>query len=102
MSLTQESITTFDARLFLANLLKRLQAVNARHQHIEQNEIGLQALFDFFKSFFAGGRGFNFVVVDLKQGLDIAQHARFIIDQQDFGSLLHRIFPLCWRRQQQV
>ena len=83
-----------DAGLHLAQLLESLQAVDAGHEHVEQNQVGLQAFFDALQRFFAGGRGFDFVVVHFQQGLDVAQHAGFVVDQQDFGGLLHRFFPL--------
>ena len=35
-----------DAGLKLAQLLESLQAVDAGHEHVEQHQIGLQALFD--------------------------------------------------------
>ncbi len=82
------------ARLDLAQLLERLQAVDAGHEHVEQNQIRLQAFFHLLQRFFAGGRGFDFVVVHFEQRLDVAQHAGFVINQQDFGGWLHRFFPL--------
>src|SRR5208282_641422 len=44
--------------------------------------------------FLAGGRGLVFVVVHFQQRLDVTKHPRFVVDQQDFGGWLHRLFPL--------
>ena len=84
----------FHAGLHLAQLLQRLQAVDAGHEHVEQHQVGLQTFFHELQGFFAGGRGLDFVVVDFEQRFDVAQHAGFVIDQQDFGGWLHRFFPL--------
>ena len=84
----------FHAGLDLAEFLESLQAVDAGHEHVEQDQIGLQTFFDERESFFAGGRGLDFVVVHFEQRLDVTQHAGFVIDQQDFGGWLHRFFPL--------
>ena len=84
----------FYAGLKLAQLLESLQAVDAGHEHVEQHEIRLQALFHAEHGFLAGGRGFDLVVVHFEQRFDVAEHAGFIVDQQDFGGLLHRFFPL--------
>ncbi len=66
-------------------MLESLQAVDAGHEDVEKNQVGLQALFYALQCFLAGGRGFYFVVVHFQQCLDIAEHAGFVIDQQDFG-----------------
>ena len=83
-----------DAGLELAQLLESLQAINAGHEDVKEHEVGTRALFDELKSFFAGSRGFDFVIVDLEQGLDVAEHAGFVVDQQNFGGCFHRFFPL--------
>ncbi len=98
VSLTQESMTTFTPGLHLAQLFKRLQAVNAGHQQVEQNQVGPQALLHPLQGFFAGGGGFDFVVVHFEQGPDVPKHSRFVIDQQDIGRCRSFIFSLCWRR----
>ena len=82
------------AGLKLAQLLERFQAVDAGHEHVEQYQIGLQAFFHALQRFLAGGCGFDFVVVHFEQRLDVTQHAGFVVDQQDFGGWLHRVFPL--------
>ena len=82
------------AGLHLAQLLQRFQAVDAGHEHVEQNQIRLQAFFHPLQSFFAGGRRLDFVVVHFQQCLDVAQHAGFVVYQQDFGGLASSVFPL--------
>ena len=84
----------FDAGLDLAQLFQSLQAVDAGHEHVEQHEVGLQALFYLLQGFFAGGSGFDFVVVHFEQRFDVAEHAGFVVDQQNLGGWLHRFFPL--------
>src|SRR5580704_2997155 len=81
-------------RLQLTQLLEGLQTVNAGHEHVEQHQVRLQALFDEVQCFFSGGCGFDFVVVHFEKRLDVAEHAGFIVDQQNFGVWLHRFFPL--------
>ena len=80
------------AGLKLAQLLQSLQAVYAGHENVEQHQIGLQTLFYALQCFLARGGCFNFVVVHFQQSLDVTQHAGFIVHQQDFGGLLHRLF----------
>ena len=46
VSLTQESITTFTPGPLLPELLQRLQAVDSRHQYIQQHQIRLHAFVD--------------------------------------------------------
>ena len=94
VSLTQDNITTLTPGWMLAQLLQSLQAIDAGHEHVEQHQIGLQAFFHALQRFLAGGRGLHFVVVHFQQRLDVAKHARFVVDQQDFGGWLHRLFPL--------
>ena len=69
------------AGLNLAELLKSLQPVDAGHEHVKQDEIGLQSFFDSLQRLFASGGGFNFIVIDLEQRLDVAEHAGFVVDQ---------------------
>ena len=83
-----------DAGLDLAQLFESLQTVDAGHEHVEQHQVGLQALFYLLQGFFAGGCGFDFVVVHLQQRFDVAEHAGFVVDQQNLGGWLHRFFPL--------
>src|ERR1700692_622861 len=78
----------------LPELLQRFQSINSRHQHVQQYEVRLQPFIDAQESFFAGRRSLNFVVVNLQQSPDIAKHRRFVVHQQNLGSLPHRLFPL--------
>ena len=78
----------------LPELLQRLQPVDSRHQHIEQHQVRLHAFVHALQSLFAGRSGFHFVVVDLQQRPDIAEHGRFVIHQKNLGGLAHRFFPL--------
>src|SRR5579871_6988464 len=84
----------FHAGLLLTELLQCLQAVDARHQDIEQHKIGLQPFVDALQRFFASRCRFDLVVDYCEQRLDIAQHARFVVYEQDLGRPLHRCFPL--------
>ena len=71
----------FQSRHQLAQLLERLQAVNSRHQQVEQNEVRAQALLYLLQGFFAGGCGLHTVVIHFQQGADVAQHSGFVVNQ---------------------
>ena len=84
----------FEAGLDLAKLFQSLQSVDAGHEQIEQHQIRAASPFCICcDSFFAGSRCLDFVIVDFEQGADIAQHSRFVIDEQDVGSFTHWLIP---------
>ena len=95
VSLTQESMTTFSPGLSLAKLFQSLQAVDAGHEQIEQHQVRVQAFLHVRNRFFAGGGGLHFVVVHFQQRADVAQHSRFVIDEQDVGGFAHCV-PRSW------
>src|SRR4029077_9205041 len=68
-------------RLNLTDLFKSLQPIDAGHEHVKQDEIGLQSFFNSLQCLFASGGGFNFIVIDLEQRLNVAEHAGFVVDQ---------------------
>src|SRR5581483_1226950 len=70
-------------------LLQGLQAVNARHQHIEQNQVRNWALLQPHQCFFAAGSSDHLVRFDLEQRLQVAQHARFVIHYENCCRLTH-------------
>ncbi len=78
----------------LPKLLQGLESVDSGHQHIEQHKVGLHAFIHALQGLFAGRCGLHFVVVDLEQRPDIAQHGRFVIHQKNLGGVAHRFFPL--------
>src|SRR5581483_2567268 len=84
----------FDAWLQLTQLFQRLQSVDAGHKHIEQYEIGFQALVDPFHRLLTSRGCLHFVVIHFQQSLDVPQHSRFVIDQQNVGRIAHFVFPL--------
>ena len=94
VSLTQESMTTFTPGFSLAQLLQRLQAVDAGHEQVEQHQVGPQTLSPRAAALLRRWRRFHFVVVHFEQGADVPQHSRFVIDQQNVGRFAHLFFPL--------
>src|SRR5581483_5615069 len=54
----------------------------------------MEAFLYSFNSFLAGAGGVDFIVVHLEQGLDVAKHSWFVIDQQDVGRVARFVFPL--------
>jgi hypothetical protein len=79
--------------LHLAQALKGFQAVDTGHEHVQQNQVGLQSLFDALQRFFAGRSSFDFVVVHFQQGSDVPEHSGFVVHQQNLGRFAHWFFP---------
>ena len=77
----------FDPGLEMAELIERLQAINPRHEQIEQHQVGTQAFLHPLQRLFAGAGGFHFVIVHFEQSSDVAQHSRFVVDQQNVLAL---------------
>ena len=71
----------FQPRHQLAQLLQGLQAIDPRHQEVEQHQVGTQTLLHLLQGIFARGSGLHRVVIHLEQGADVAQHSGFVIDQ---------------------
>ncbi len=85
VSRTQDNMTTLVEGLRFANALQRLQAVGARHHHVEQHQVGSVALhfLDGFQTVRGGG---HTIGIQLQHRLEIPQHARFIVHHKNVAS----------------
>ena len=81
------------ARANLAQLLERLQSVDAGHKQVQEHKVGLQAFLHAFESLFPCACGFNLVLINFEKGANVPQHPRFIVDQQNIGRITHLFFP---------
>ena len=84
----------FNPGLQLPQLFQGFEAVDAGHQQVEQDQVGTQTFLHSLHRFFAGAGGLDFVVVHFEQGSDVAQHSRFVVDEQNVvGRSFHLLFP---------
>ena len=70
-------------RTNLLALFNCLQAIHARHSHVEQNKIRLQPFLNPLNCLKAAARRFYGVVIYFEQCLRITKHAGLVINDQD-------------------
>ena len=69
--------------------LDGLQAIHARHSHVEQNQTGIESLLHALNGLEAASGRLHRVVIHFEQGLRITKHAGFVINDQNGGVCAH-------------
>ena len=72
------------AAIDLHQLLERFDAVQLRHQHVKNDEIGTLAGGYFLNGFSPGTHGFHFEAIYFQKCLQILANARLVINDENF------------------